>query len=115
MGRDERPLQEAIAKYIESIQITSPMLYRKPRLVHQQPQLGMELWGQTNHVEMFYASEYQEVGNEYDWAKKKTIKVNVIFNDMFVDIEVSGAKYDPEAMSILSSFLAENNIGVIQQ
>lgn len=114
MGREEKAIQEELAQFVGSIKDTSPMLHSKPRFLYHQSNFDMEIWNQKNYIELFYASDYVEVGNEYDWSNSKQIKVDITFSNWWVHITVGGIKWDEEELPILAKFVKENNLEIIK-
>lgn len=113
MGREELAVQREIAQFVGSVKDTSPMMHSKPRFLYHKEWLDMEFWNQRNYIEMFYASEYHEVGTEYDWANSKQIKVDIEFNGWFAYFIVRGIEFSEDNLPLITKFVKENNYQVV--
>lgn len=113
MGREEVAIQEEIAGFVSSLKDTSPMLHSKPRFLYHKAWLDMEFWNQRNYIELFYASEYVEVGTVYDWANSKQIKVDIEFNGWWAYFIIRGIEYNEDELPILDKFIKEHNFKII--
>lgn len=112
MNNEILECQIELCDFAETLKDIAPVMHSNPRIIHQERNLDMAWYGEKNYFYFMYSSLDLVPGNFFDWSKQPHIKVNIEFDDMWVNITIH-AEYTEDRFIPLTRYIEESGLELI--